>query len=92
MKNLQKVMVEYKCAMSSRCAADNLNSYRMKNTVLKVNYSKYDEIDLRKNNKTENSVCYNDVFIPMKKDFRFVNELLQKKNNISKDIVCDLGR
>jgi len=69
-------MVEYKCAMSSRSAADNLNSYRMKDTILKVNYSKYNSIDLRRNNKTENSIFYNDVFIPMKNDHRFVNENL----------------
>ena len=76
MKNLQKAMVEYYCATSSRSAADNINSFRMKGTVLKVNYSKYNQIDLRRNNKTENSIFYNDVFIPMKSDHRFVNEKL----------------
>lgn len=91
MKNLQKAMVEYNCATSSRTAADNINSFRMKGTVIKVNYSKYNRIDLRRNNKTENSIFYNDVFIPMKNDHRFVNEKFQKKINISRKVMVNLG-
>ncbi len=68
MKNLQKALVEFRDCISSRASADNLNSFRISSTVLKVNYSKYKTIDLKKNNKSENSKYYNEVFIPTKAD------------------------
>ena len=41
MKNLQKVMIEFKCVDGAKACAKNLHCLRLKNTELKVNYSKY---------------------------------------------------
>ena len=64
MKNLQKVMVEYSNLEGSKICIANINNLKITGTVLRVNYSKYQHIDLKKNNRSENSVQFNDVLLP----------------------------
>lgn len=71
MKNLNKTMVEYYDTDSSLLCAVNVNNLKLENTELRVNYSKYQTIDLEKNNKNSNSVNYNEILIPGKDDHRY---------------------
>jgi hypothetical protein len=64
MKNLHKVMIEYDSLEGSKNCIANINNLQIEGTTLRVNYSKYPSIDLKKNNRSENSVHFNDVFIP----------------------------
>lgn len=64
MKNLNKAMVEYYESESSLMCAVNINNFKILDTELRINYSKYKTIDLEKNNKNKNSINYNEVFIP----------------------------
>lgn len=43
----------------------------MDNQELRINYSKYKEIDLEKNNMNKNSITFNEVYIPCKSDHRY---------------------
>lgn len=71
MKNLNKVMVEFYETDSSLICAVNVNNLKLKDTELRINYSKYPTIDLGKNNKNSNSVNYNEIFIPGNEDHRY---------------------
>lgn len=64
MKNLEKVMVEYTNLEGSKICIANINNLKISGTLLRVNYSKYQHIDLKKNNRSENSVQFNDVLLP----------------------------
>ena len=48
MKNLNKALIEYFSTDSSLLCALNVNNLRLRNTELRVNYSKYHSIDLSK--------------------------------------------
>lgn len=71
MKNLQKAMVEFESREGAYACAINLNCLQLKNTELRVNYSKYQEIDLKKNNKNFRAKNYNEIFIPKVLQHRF---------------------
>lgn len=71
MKNLNKVMIEYYETSSSYNCAVNVNNFKISNTELRINYSRYSTIDLEKNNKNKNSINFNEVFIPSENDHRF---------------------
>lgn len=71
MKNLNKTMIEYYQTESSLLCALNINNLKLLNTELRVNYSKYQTIDLDKNNKNQNSIAFNEVFIPSQEDHRY---------------------
>ncbi len=83
MKNLQKAMVQYVSLEGSKRCLMNINCFQNKETNLKVNYSKYQFIDLKKNNKNRKSIQFNDVFVPMIKS-HFSNDFNSK--NISRNI------
>lgn len=55
MKNLNKAMIEYYQTESSLLCALNVNNLKLTNTELRVNYSKYQSIDLDRNNKNQNA-------------------------------------
>lgn len=63
MKNLKKALVEYSSQDSAQNALTAMNLRMLGNSILKVNFSKFDKIDLKKNNKTENSQNFNEVVI-----------------------------
>ena len=95
MKNLNKTLIEYFSTDSSLLCALNINNLKLKNTELRVNYSKYQTIDLSKNNQNSNSIKFNEVLIPSKSDFRYekndVVANLSAKLVISLDGASDQG-
>lgn len=64
-------MVEYYETESSLICAVNINNFKLFNTELRINYSKYPTIDLEKNNKNSNSINFNEIFIPSNEDNRY---------------------
>ena len=84
MKNLNKVLVEYYDSESSLICAVNVNNLKLKDTELRINYSKYPTIDLEKNNKNSNSVNFNEIFIPGNGDHRY--DKLDFVGNISNNL------
>lgn len=88
MKNLNKTLVEYFSIDSSLLCALNINNLKLKNTELRVNYSKYQTIDLTKNNQNHNAIKFNEVLIPSRKDFRYQkNDVVA---NLSSNLVVSL--
>lgn len=81
-------MVEYyECDSSLMCAV-NINNLKLKNTELRINYSKYKTIDLEKNNKNKNSINFNEVFVPAHEDHRFKPN--DQKRNLSKVLMVQI--
>jgi len=63
MKNIRKAMIEFATVEYAQSCLLYLNNRPFGNTKIKVNFSKYQKIDLKKNNKTENSQNFNEVVI-----------------------------
>lgn len=88
MKNLNKTLIEYFSTDSSLLCALNINNIKLKNTELRVNYSKYQTIDLAKNNQNHNAIKFNEVLIPSKSDYRYhKNDVVA---NLSPNLVVSL--
>lgn len=88
MKNLNKTLVEFFSIDSSLLCALNINNLKLRNTELRVNYSKYQTIDLTKNNQNHNAIKFNEVLIPSRKDFRYQkNDVVA---NLSSNLVVSL--
>lgn len=73
MKNLKKAMVEYKKPESAEVALNCMNNRTFGRSKIKVVFSKYKKIDLKRNNKSENSQNFNEVIIVSNKMNRFKN-------------------
>lgn len=73
MKNLKKALVEYKRPESAEVAVNYMNNKAFGRSKLKVVFSKYKKIDLKRNNKSENSQNFNEVLIVSNKMNRFKN-------------------
>lgn len=63
MKNIRKAMVEFSTIEYAQSCLLYLNNRPFGNSKIKVNFSKYQKIDLKKNNKTENSQNFNEVVV-----------------------------
>lgn len=61
MHNLQKALVEYQVVDSARLSIQHLSGLLIMNTKLKVNYSKYKKIDIKKSFRNEASLQFNEV-------------------------------
>ena len=71
MKNLKKALVEYHRASDSKRAIEYMHKKAFGKSRIKVAYSKYKKIDLKRNNKSENSQNYNELIIISGKMHRF---------------------
>lgn len=63
MRNLGKALVEYVELASAALCIKSLHCTKVGVITLKVNYSRYESIDLTKNNKNMNSINYNEAMI-----------------------------
>ena len=63
MKNLHKAMIEFVTQESAEKALEEMNLRWFGSSVLKINFSKYKSIDLKKNNKSENSQQFNEAMV-----------------------------
>lgn len=73
MKNLKKALVEYKRSESAEAAIAFMNNRQFGRSKVKAVLSKYKKIDLKRNNKSENSQNFNEVIIVSNKMNRFKN-------------------
>lgn len=71
MRNLNKCLIEYKSKDFAHVGITMLNNQFFLGEKLKVNFSKYSKIDLRKNNRSGNSEKYNQVKKVAKKEWRY---------------------
>ncbi len=92
MSNLQKALIEYKGLESSRNCIENIDNLVIFNTKLKVNYSKYKEINLKKNNKSENSINFNQVYVPTQKNNRISGGIQSGIQDISEDVIVRMQK
>ena len=63
MKNLRKALLEFTTVEFAENCMTYMNNRPIGKSKVKVNFSKYQKIDLKKNNKSENSQQFNDVTI-----------------------------
>lgn len=71
MPNLKKCLIEYKSRDFAHACLTMLNNQFFLGEKLKVNFSRYAKIDLRKNNRSCNSEKYNQVKRVNRKEWRF---------------------
>ena len=63
MNNLKKALIEYRTLEEAEVSYRCMNCVDMGHTTLKVNYSKYKTIDVKRSNRNVNSINYNEIFI-----------------------------
>ena len=81
MKNLQKVLIEYYYRESAKQAIINVSGTEINNTTLKVNYSKYEHIDVDRSRRTSNSSLYNEIMVLEEKDLSYTQGIGQSVSN-----------
>lgn len=90
MKNLRKALVEYQTHEQAESAVLKINNQNFPSLKIKSNFSKYKTIDLKKNNKSENSQNYNEVVIPSPAQNRYSeNESSIQKPSRSVIVSCE---
>jgi hypothetical protein len=94
MKNLKKAMVEYTSVEFAQAAQAAMNNQAFGSSKIKVSFSKYKKIDLKKNNKSENSQQFNEVMIASKVMHRFESDLFGHVESPSENLLieCEKGR
>lgn len=80
MKNLKKALVEFKKHESGELAVNGINNCTFGKTKIKVAFSKFRQIDLKRNNKSEKSQSFNEVMV-------VANPMNRFKNNLPEDVV-----
>lgn len=71
MKNLQKALVEFSSIEGAQSCIDHLNKRQLDSISLRISFSKYQKIDLKKSTKNENSQQFNDVLVVPNEMHRF---------------------
>lgn len=91
MKNLKKALIEYTTVGFAQVAQAAMNNQLFGSAKIKVNFSRYKKIDLKKNNKSENSQQFNEVMVASKVMHRFESDEAQATQNPSESlmIVCE---
>ena len=91
MKNLRKALVEYRGLESATNAVNGINDCVLSRLKIKANFSKFPRIDLKKNNKSENSQHFNEVIVPSWTQNRFLESESEKTQKVSNSLLisCD---
>ena len=79
MRNLNKCLIEFKTGDFAHACIAMLNNQFFLGEKLKVNFSKYAKIDLKKNNRSGNSEKYNEVKKVLRKEWRYPSKKDKKK-------------
>ena len=74
MKNLQKALVEFESVEGSQFCLDSINRRQIDVSSMRVSFSKYQKIDPKKNNKSENSLQFNDMLLVTQNINRYPNK------------------
>jgi hypothetical protein len=91
MKNLKKALIEYTTVEFAVSAQAAMNNQLFGSAKIKVNFSRYKKIDLKKNNKSENSQQFNEVMVASKLMHRFESDEAEATQNPTDSlmIVCE---
>lgn len=92
MKNLRKALVEYRKIEHAVAAVNEINQANFASFKIKANFSKYPKIDLKKNNKSENSQQFNEVIVPSSAQNRYSENDLNSKQRIGRSILVNCDR
>lgn len=89
MKNLRKALVEFSHAEHAKSAVQEVNQACFARFRLKANFSKYQRIDLKRNNKSQNSQQFNEVLTPCFGQNRFAHNDFSSRQHLSRSLmVC----
>lgn len=83
MKNVKKAMIEYLSTEAAAAAKKGMNLRLFGQTKIKLNFSKYRKINLKKNNKSDNSQHYNEVLIVSPEMQRYSDSTAHEANGPS---------
>ena len=92
MHNHQKALIEYKSLESSKASIINISNTKINNTKLKVNYSKYQQIDINKSCKNEASLQFNEVLTVPDRLNRFVSGQQTTVNAASRELLFEIEK
>ena len=94
MNNIHKALIEYKTIEAAEKSYNCMNCVDMDNTIIKVNYSKYKTIDLKKSNRNINSINYNEIFIVPPEFHRFLDNYVPPITKLTESLeikIQDIG-
>ena len=63
MRNLQKALVEFGSFLSAKSCLEFINKLYTEKLAVRATFSRYENIDPKRGNKSENSLQFNDLFI-----------------------------
>lgn len=92
MHNLQKALVEYQAPESSRLCIEHLSGLSIANTKLKVNYSKYKKIDIKKSFRNEASLQFNEVLTVPSSLNRYGTGVIPQIDEISSKLLFEVEK
>lgn len=92
MHNLQKALVEYQNPESSRLCIQHLSGLSIANTKLKVNYSKYKKIDIKKSFRNEASLQFNEVLTVPGSLNRYGNDTVPEIESIGSKLLFEVDK
>lgn len=92
MHNLQKALVEYQIPESSKLCIQHLSGLSIMNTKLKVNYSKYKKIDIKKSFRNEASLQFNEVLTVPSSLNRYGPGIIPQIDSISSKLLFEVER
>lgn len=96
MHNLQKVLVEFIDTKGAQACVDNLAGTHIGNTRLKITYSKYQTIDIKKSFRNEASIKFNEImtvpsYLNQSRSAQHSSKLLFEVNNKDNLKMIDLS-
>lgn len=92
MHNLQKALIEYSEFEGSKACLLHLTGVVVGNTKIKINYSKYKEIDVKKSFRNEASIQFNEILTVPSSQNRFGVNGLQEVKPISRKLLFEVEK
>lgn len=92
MKNLRKALIEFRHPPQASRAVTEVNQAHFTGLKIKANFSKYRKVDLKKNNKSENSQQFNEVIVPSTAQNRFSEFEVARFLRVSRSLLISCDR
>lgn len=92
MKNLRKALIEFRHPSQASRAVSEVNQAHFTGLKIKANFSKYRKVDLKKNNKSENSQQFNEVIVPSSAQNRFGEFEMNRFLRVSRSLLISCDR
>ena len=92
MHNHQKALVEYNDFCGAKACLTHLVGATVGTAKLKINYSKYKTIDIKKSFRNEASIQFNEILTVPASQNRFKSDEIQKVNTISSKLLFEIEK